>query len=111
MQSMPVEIEKLLLRSDFSGHFAHNMASTLTPLIERHVKEAIAKTFIPVYSQQSTAIHQELLREMRAELHGVKTELTAWHSELARNHDVRFSVLPLHFRWIDEFSYRLLSEI
>ncbi|KAF8630365.1 hypothetical protein AX15_002929 [Amanita polypyramis BW_CC] len=86
-QSLPIEVEKLLLRSDFSGHFAHNMSSTLTPLIERHVKDAIAKTFIPVYSQQSSAIHQELIREMRAELHGVKTDLTAWHSELARNHE------------------------
>ncbi|KAM6500667.1 hypothetical protein JOM56_003681 [Amanita muscaria] len=86
-QTLPAEIEKLLLRSDFSGHFAHNLSTNMTPLIERHVKEAIAKTFIPVYSQQSSAIHQELLREMRAELYNVKTELTAWHSELARNHE------------------------
>lgn len=86
-QALPIEIEKLLLRSDFSSHFAHNISTTLTPLIERHVKEAIAKTFIPVYSQQSSAIHQELLREMRAELHSVKTELTSWHTELSRNHE------------------------
>ncbi|KAK2467049.1 hypothetical protein APHAL10511_001307 [Amanita phalloides] len=86
-QTLLLEIEKLLLRSDFSGHFAHNLSSTMTPLIERHVKEAIAKTFIPLYSQQSSALHQELLREMRAELHSVKTELTSWQSELSRSHE------------------------
>lgn len=60
----------------------------MTPLIERHVKDAIAKTFIPVYSQQSSASHQELMREMRSELHSVKSELTAWHTELSRSHEV-----------------------
>jgi len=86
-QSLPVEIEKLLLRPDISGHFAHILSSNLTPLIERHVKEAIAKTFIPIYSQQSSVMHQDLLRELRTEIHNVKTELTTWQSEAFRSQE------------------------
>jgi hypothetical protein len=81
-------MEKLLLRPDISGHFAHILSSNLTPLIERHVKEAIAKTFIPIYSQQASAMHQDLLRELRNEIHSVKTELTAWQSEAFRSQEV-----------------------
>lgn len=81
-------MEKLLLRPDISGHFAHILSSNLTPLIERHVKEAISKTFIPIYSQQSSVMHQDLLRELRAEIHNVKTELTAWQSEAFRSQEV-----------------------
>jgi hypothetical protein len=81
-------MEKLLLRPDISGHFAHILSSNLTPLIERHVKEAITKTFIPIYSQQSSVMHQDLLRELRTEIHSVKTELTAWQSEAFRSQEV-----------------------
>lgn len=86
-------MEKLLLRPDISNHFAHILSSNLTPLIERHVKDAVAKTFIPMYSQQSSSMHQELLRELRTEIHSVKTELTAWQSEAFRNHEVSFLLL------------------
>lgn len=82
-------MEKLLFRPDISNHLAHVLATNLTPIIERHVKDAIAKTFIPVYSQQASAMHQELLRELRGEIHGVKSELTAWQNEAFRSHDVR----------------------
>ena len=83
-----MEVEKLLLRPDISGHFSHILSSNLTPLIERHVKEAISKTFIPIYSQQSSVMHQELLRELRTEIHNVKTELTTWQSEAFRSQEV-----------------------
>lgn len=97
-QSLPVEIEKLLLRSDIAGHFAHVMSSNLIPLIERHVKEAIQKTFVPIYSQQSSIMHQELLRELRAEIHNVKTELTAWQGEAFRSQEVshRIEFMGVH---------------
>lgn len=91
LQSLPIEIEKLLLRPDISGHFAHILSSNLTPLIERQIKEAITKTFIPVYSQQSSAMHQEVLRELRNEIHTVKTELTAWQSEAFRSQEVNIT--------------------
>ncbi|GAW06255.1 wd40 repeat-containing nuclear protein [Lentinula edodes] len=60
-QRIPVEMEKLLTRPDISGHYSHILSSQLTPMIERHLKEAVNKTFIPVYSQQTTAMHQELV--------------------------------------------------
>lgn len=88
-QVLPTEMEKLLFRPDISNHLAHLLATNLTPIIERHVKDAIAKTFIPVYSQQASSMHQELLRELRGEIHGVKSELTAWQNEAFRSHDVK----------------------
>jgi hypothetical protein len=87
-QVLPTEMEKLLFRPDISNHLAHLLSTNLTPIIERHVKDAIAKTFIPVYSQQASSMHQELLRELRSEIHGVKSELTAWQNEAFRSHDV-----------------------
>lgn len=88
MQSLPVEIEKLLLRPDISNHFAHILSSNLTPLIERNIKEAVNKTFLPVYSQQSSVMHQEVLRELHAEIHSVKAELTSWQSDAFRSQEV-----------------------
>jgi hypothetical protein len=84
-------MEKLLFRSDVSSHLAHVLATNLATVIERQVKDAIAKTFIPVYSQQASTMHQELIRELRGEIHGVKSELTAWQNEAFRNHDVRLT--------------------
>lgn len=87
-QSLPNEIEKLLLRPDISAHFAHLLSSSLTPLLERQVKEAVTKTFLPVYSQQSSSYHQEVLRELRTEMHSLKSEVTAWQNDAFRNQEV-----------------------
>jgi hypothetical protein len=81
-------MEKLLLRPDVSGHFGHILSSNLIPLIERHIKESITKTFVPIYSQQSSVMHQDLLRELRTEIRNVKAELTTWQSEAFRNQEV-----------------------
>lgn len=81
-------MEKLLTRPDISGHFSHLLSSQLTPLIDRHVKDAVTKSLIPVYSQQSSAMHQELLRELRNELHSFKSEMSSWQSETIRNQEV-----------------------
>jgi len=83
-QSLPNEIEKLLLRPDISNHFANMLSSNLNPLIERYVKDSVSKTFIPAYSQQSSAMHQELLHELRTEIHNVKKETTSWQNETSR---------------------------
>lgn len=95
IQRIPVEMEKLLTRPDISGHFSHLLSSQLTPLIDRHIKEAVTKTLIPVYSQQSSAnsqqssaMHQELLRELRNELHSFKSEMSSWQNETIRNQEV-----------------------
>ncbi|TFK42749.1 hypothetical protein BDQ12DRAFT_676749 [Crucibulum laeve] len=101
-QSLPVEMERLLMRPDITNHFAHVLTSNLTPLIERHVKEAITKTFIPVYSQQSSAMHQELLRELRTEMHNVKSELTAWQGEAFRSHESSIRELEHTVRTLSE---------
>lgn len=81
-------MEKLLTRPDISGHYSHILSSQLTPMIERHLKEAVNKTFIPVYSQQSTAMHQELVRELKNELHSFKSEMNSWQNEMIRTQEV-----------------------
>ncbi|KAF5373132.1 hypothetical protein D9758_001691 [Tetrapyrgos nigripes] len=86
-QSLPGEIEKLLMRPDISSHFSHLLSANLTPLIERHVKDAIQKTLIPVYSQQSSAMHQDLIRDLRSEMHSFKSELTGWQNESLRSQE------------------------
>ncbi|KIK63644.1 hypothetical protein GYMLUDRAFT_40712 [Collybiopsis luxurians FD-317 M1] len=101
-QRIPVELEKLLTRSDISGHFSHLLSSQLTPLIERHVKEAVNKTLIPVYSQQSSAMHQDLLRELRNELHSFKSEMTSWQNETIRNQESSIRELERNMRALSD---------
>jgi len=92
-QSLPIEVEKIITRPDISSHFAHVLSSNLSPLIERQIKDAVTKTFMPVYSQQSASLHQEVLRELRNEIQSVKNELSAWQNDAFRTHEVwRFHV-------------------
>jgi len=60
----------------------------LNPLIERYVKDSVSKTFIPAYSQQSSAMHQELIHELRSEILKVKKESIAWQNEALRGQEV-----------------------
>ncbi|KAH7914946.1 hypothetical protein BJ138DRAFT_1078241 [Hygrophoropsis aurantiaca] len=101
-QSLPNEIEKLLLRPDVSNHFASILSSNLNPLIERYVKDSVSKTFIPAYSQQTSAMHQDILREMRAEILSVKKDSMTWQTEAARSQESLIRDL--------EHSVRLLSD-
>ncbi|KAJ6606531.1 hypothetical protein DFH09DRAFT_1299762 [Mycena vulgaris] len=101
-QTLPVEIEKLLLRPDVSAHFAQMLSSNLTPLIDRHVKDTVNKSLLPVFSQQSSTMHQELIREVRAEIHGVKAELTAWQGEAFRSQEASIRELEHTVRTLAE---------
>ena len=78
----------MLLRPDVSNHVARTFSAAITPVIERHVKEAITKTLIPAYSQQSSTMHQELSREMQAEMLNIKKEVISWQSEALRGQEV-----------------------
>jgi hypothetical protein len=73
---------------DISNHFSHILSSNLTPLIERNIKEVVSKTFMPTFTQQATAMHQELARELRSEIHSMKKELIGWQNETLRTHEV-----------------------
>ncbi|KAJ3815773.1 hypothetical protein EV368DRAFT_44285 [Lentinula lateritia] len=101
-QRIPVEMEKLLTRPDISGHYSHILSSQLTPMIERHVKEAVNKTFIPVYSQQSTAMHQELVRELKNELHSFKSEMNSWQNEMIRTQESSIRELERNVRALSD---------
>ncbi|KAI0256476.1 hypothetical protein BJV78DRAFT_1164626 [Lactifluus subvellereus] len=85
--ALPSEIERLLLRPDVSNHVARTFSSAITPIIERHVKEAINKTLIPAYTAQSSSMHQELSREIHAEMLNIKKEVIAWQSDALRGQE------------------------
>ncbi|KAJ7582598.1 hypothetical protein C8J56DRAFT_955205 [Mycena floridula] len=78
--ALPVEMEKLLMRPDISPHLSRVLSASLSPTIERYVKDTFTKTLI----QQSTALHQELLMELRNDIHKMKTELASWQGEALR---------------------------
>ncbi|ESK88309.1 wd40 repeat-containing nuclear protein [Moniliophthora roreri MCA 2997] len=86
-QSLPMEIEKLLLRPDVSAHFSHLLSNNLTTLIDRHIKDAVSKNLLPLYSQQSSAMHQEFMRELRNEIHGFKAEISNWQNDTMRGQE------------------------
>ena len=60
----------------------------MTPIVEKHVKDAITKTLIPTYSQQSSQMHQELSREIHGEILNLKKEIITWQSEALRGQEV-----------------------
>ena len=88
VKALPNEIEKLLLRPDVSSHVARTFSAAVTPIIERHVKEAINKTLIPAYTAQSSSMHQELSHEIHAEMLNIKKEVISWQSEALRGQEV-----------------------
>jgi hypothetical protein len=90
-----VEMEKLLLRPTISNHFANILSTALTPSIERHIKEVLTTTVFQIHSQQTTAMHQDLLRELRSEISNIKSEFGTWHSESMRSQEV--SLILVHF--------------
>ncbi|KAH0830388.1 hypothetical protein J3R83DRAFT_1782 [Lanmaoa asiatica] len=100
--NLPMEIEKLLLRPDVSNHFASILSTNLNPLIERYVKDTVSKSFVPAYSQQTSAMHQDILREMRTEILNVKKDSMTWQTEAARSQESLIRDL--------EHSVRVLSD-
>lgn len=87
-QTLPVEIERLLLRPDVSSHVARTFSSAVTPVIEKHVKDVITNTLIPAYTQISSSMHQELSREIHGEILNLKKEVITWQSEALRGQEV-----------------------
>ena len=66
-----------------STQIARAFSANVTPIIERQVKETISKSLVP-----SSAMHQELSREIRAEILGLKKEVLTWQSEALRGQEV-----------------------
>ena len=82
-QSIPTEIERVLMRPEVSAQIARTFTSNVTPLIDRQIKETMSKTFLPTYAQQ----HQELVQEMRNEMMGLRKEILSWQTESSRTQD------------------------
>lgn len=92
-QSLPNEIERVLIRPEMANQVARAFSTTVTPVIERQVKESISKNLIP-----SSAMHQELSREIRTEMLNLKKEILAWQNETVRGHEVEFCPSFLGFQ-------------
>jgi hypothetical protein len=46
------------------------------------------KNIIPMYSQQTSAMHQDILREMRVEILNVKKDSMSWQTEAVWSQEV-----------------------
>ena len=98
-QTLPGEIEKMLIKPEISGQLTRNITANLTPIVERYVKETISKTLIPAYQAQSSAMHQDLQREIRSEVMGLKKEILTWQTEALRTQEVSMTgELLIHFK-------------
>ncbi len=63
---------------------ARAFSTTVSPVIDRQVKESISKNLVP-----SSAMHQELSREIRSEMLNLKKEVLTWQSEALRSQEAR----------------------
>ena len=103
--SIPVEIEKLLLRPDVSSHMSRTFTAAVTPLIEKNVRDQIQKNLIPAYHQQSSTMIEQLYTEISEEMVGLKKDIVAYQSETLKNHEVCVR-LPIGFTAINTRSSR-----
>ncbi|EPQ58070.1 hypothetical protein GLOTRDRAFT_104018 [Gloeophyllum trabeum ATCC 11539] len=101
-QSLPNEIERMLLRPDVSTHFARNFSSTVTPIIERQVKDAVTKTLIPAYSQQTSSMQQDISHEIRSELATLRKDIMSWQTETLRGHESLIRELEQNVRTLSD---------
>ncbi|CAA7267926.1 unnamed protein product [Cyclocybe aegerita] len=101
-RQLPPELEKSLLRSSISNHYAGLLSSNLAPAIERQIKEILTTNFFQFHAQQTASMQQDLTRELRSELSLMKSEFAKWHSESLRNHETTIREL--------EHTVRALSE-
>lgn len=88
-QTLPNEIERLLLRPDVSSHVARTFSSAVTPLIERNVRDSINQTLIPAYREMTTEMCDDLYREINEEILNLKKEVVTWQSEALKGQEVR----------------------
>ena len=87
--SLPVEIEKLLMRPDVSNHITRTFTAAVTPLIEKNVRDQIQKNLIPAYHQQASTMIEQLYTEISEEMVGLKKDIIAYQSDTLKNHEVR----------------------
>ncbi|KAG8820860.1 hypothetical protein FRC17_010001 [Serendipita sp. 399] len=97
-QTLPNEIERLLLRPDVSNHVARTFSSAVTPLIERHVKDSITRTLIPAYQESTTEMYDHLYREINEEILNLKKEIVTWQSEALKGQEALLREMELSIR-------------
>lgn len=78
----------MLIKPEVANQIARNLTASLAPAIERHVKDAVSKTLLPAYQAQSSAMHQDLSREIHAEVSSLKKDVINWQTEALRGQEV-----------------------
>ncbi|KAI5124340.1 hypothetical protein M0805_008947 [Coniferiporia weirii] len=100
--TLPAEIEKMFVRPEVANQVARNLSTSLSPVIERHVKEAIQKTLVPAYQAQSTAMHQDLAREIHTEIANMKKDVISWQSDALRGQESMIRDMDQAIRGLSE---------
>lgn len=78
----------MLLRPDVSSHVARTFSSTVTPLIERHVKDSINRVLIPSYQESTSEMYDQLYRVISEEILNLKKEIVTWQSDALKGQEV-----------------------
>ncbi|KZT56715.1 hypothetical protein CALCODRAFT_517943 [Calocera cornea HHB12733] len=100
--TLPNEIEKLLLRPDVSNHIARTFSSAVTPLVEKNVKDTIARTLVPAYQQATQNMQQQLMHEIHTEILNVKKEIVGWQSDVLTDVQTTMNSLEQQFIQLSE---------
>ncbi|KAF8905988.1 hypothetical protein CPB84DRAFT_1705198 [Gymnopilus junonius] len=109
-RTLPVEMEKILLRPALSNHFGNLITSSFTPVIERQIKELLGTNFYQYHSQQTSTLHQDLVRELRSEVSAIKSDLGNWHNETVRTQEASIRELEHTVRALsDQVKFLSLS--
>lgn len=87
--ALPSELQKLLLRPDVSSHLTRSFASGVLPLVERTVSESIMQVLVPQFQDATDAVADRVLREIHAEVTGVRKTIVAEQSEALKETEVR----------------------
>ena len=82
----------MFIKPEVSNQIARNLSASITPVIERHVKEAVTKTLLPAYQAQTSAMHQDLSSQLRSEVSNLKKDIISWQSDALRTQEVSLRI-------------------
>ncbi|KAF8310180.1 hypothetical protein DL93DRAFT_2169871 [Clavulina sp. PMI_390] len=83
--SLPAELERLLLRPEIGVQIARNFSTSVTPLVERQIKDSFQKNLIPAFEAATQSLQMSFGRDMSAELMNLRKEIFGWQSDTIRN--------------------------
>jgi hypothetical protein len=101
VQNIQGEIERAFTRMDITTNLARTFSATITPTIERQVKESLGQSLLPNLQAQAAKHQQELLQHVHAEMDAFKNNVATMQNETLRNQEVCLDAFSLYDPWID----------